>query len=214
MTPAPPLPLRVCPKHGLVAGRDGRCVICHRNDADGGRDVAGRRRLAGGLLVLVALMGTLLVWKGVRGRAPAGPTVIRGDVPVAAPAPPPTIVDDEEQGPAPRTPEEARERIRRDEQQQRQRALEAEVRRVPVRMFTVKTCPMCDLARDLLKQKGLSYREDDVEADPSALAAMRALTPSTQVPVFDVDGEVLVGYNPINVLAAVHRAAERRTRPR
>jgi glutaredoxin len=211
MNPAPPLPLRLCPKHGLVAGRDGRCVICHRNDGERTSTGAGRRVIAW-LLAAVALVAVVLIWRGLRNRPAAVSTVIRGDTPAAvAPAPPSTPDDD---APATRTPEEARERIRRGDEEQRQRTIEAEMRRVPVRMFTVKECPMCDLARDLLKQKGLSYSEADVGTDAEALAAMRKLTPSTQAPVFDVDGEVQVGYNPMNLLSAVRRAADRRTRPR
>ncbi len=208
MNPAPPLPLRVCPKHGLVAGKDGRCVICHRDDADSEGDGSGRR-VAAWVLVAVALFGGVLLWKGLRGRRAEAPVVVRdAPLPVVV-APPPAVVDE---GPAPRSFDEVKEQVRLSEAQDRQRAIEAEMHKVPVRLFKIEKCEMCDRARAFFKEKGLTYSELDVDTDPAALESMHRLTPATQVPVLDVDGEVLVGFGPTNLLGAVRRAAERRTK--
>ena len=207
MNQVPQLPTRVCPRHGLVAGRDGRCVICHR-DMAGREDPGGTRQVLGWVLAGVALFGGVLLWKGLRGARPAAPSVVTADsvVPAARPA----VVDDRDEGPGPALPDEVRAASRVASEASRQRDIEGAMHRVPVRMFTVPKCEMCDVARAYLKEKGLSYTEIDVGSDPGALAAMHKLTPSSQVPVFDVDGEVLVGFGPTNVIGAVRRAAEKR----
>ena len=206
MNQVPQLPTRVCPRHGLVAGRDGRCVICHRDRAKSD-DPQGSRQIVGLVLAAVALFGGVLVWKGFRGARVTAPTVVTADP--GAPAPPPAVADRDE-GPGPLLPDEARAASRVASEASRQRDIEAAMTRVPVRMFTVAKCEMCDAARAYLKEKGLRFTETDVGSDPSALEAMHKLTPSSQVPVFDVDGEVLVGFGPTNVIGAVRRAAEKR----
>jgi glutaredoxin 3 len=205
---APPLPVRVCPKHGLVAGRDGRCVICHRDDAENEGDGSGRR-VAAWVLVAVALVGGVLVWKGTRGSRAEAPIAVRVDRPAPAVVAPPAAVDE---GPAPRSVDEAQQRARLEAVQDQQRAIEAEMHKVPIRLFMIQKCETCDAARAFFKEKGLTYSELDVNADPSALEAMHKITPSAQVPVLDVDGEVLVGFGPTNLLGALRRAADRRTK--
>ncbi|WP_265501848.1 glutaredoxin 3 [Paracoccus beibuensis] len=41
-----------------------------------------------------------------------------------------------------------------------------------VEIYTTRTCPFCIRAKQLLNQKGVSYSEIDVGADPSLRAAM------------------------------------------
>jgi glutaredoxin len=212
MNRPPPLPVRVCPRHGLVAGPDGRCVICHRGA--GHRSAKGSARALGGVaLVVVAIGGGAVIWKGARQRALAPPRdLVQGDARANGAAPTPTApVDD----PGPTADEQAKQQERRlAEQDRSERAVEAEVRNVGVVMYTVKKCEMCDAARTWMRDKGMAFREVDVEADATGLEAMRKLTPSDQVPVFDVDGEVLVGFGPTTVLGAVRRAADKRARTR
>jgi glutaredoxin len=203
--PQPPPLLRLCPKHGIVAGRDGRCVICHRSDDDT-RSEGGTRRLIGGLLLCVAVVGGVVVWKGGRARPAPAAVVERA---IVAP-PPPAAVDDED--PPARTPDESLAAAHGAAEQRRQRDLEVEMHRVRVRMFVDDKCELCGAARDFLKEQGLSYTEADVGADPEALAALRKLTPNPTVPSFDVDGEVVVGFGPSSLLGAVRRAADKRTR--
>jgi glutaredoxin len=206
----PPLPLRLCPRHGLVAGRDGRCIICRRNDDEGDASRVSRRVLVGLILPIVLACG-VLVWKGTSAtRRP--PVALRSEPSgtVLARAAPAVPAADE--GPAPRADDATRAAIHADEERARQRTIEEEMHKVRIRMFVTNTCEMCDVARDWLKKQGLPCSEINVDDGPDALAEMRRITPSQQVPVFDVEGLVLVGFGPNNVLGAVRRAADRHTR--
>jgi glutaredoxin len=189
-------------------------VICHRGGEH--RSAKGSARAVGGVaLVAVAIGGGAALWKGARQRALAPPRdLVQGDVPapVAAPTPAPTAAVDD---PGPTADEQAKQQERRlAEQERSERAVEAETRNVRVVMYTIKKCDMCDVARTWMRDKGMAFREVDLDADATGLEAMRKLTPSDQVPVFDVDGEVLVGFGPTNVLGAVRRAADKRSRAR
>ncbi len=205
MPPAPPLPIRVCPKHGLVAGPDGRCMICHRDDA-GTDDGGGARRLAFGLVATVAIVAGVVGWKL---RARSAPVVGATERPALVAPRPAEAPEDPE--PA-RSPEVAMAEAHAAQVQQRQRSIEDEMRKVPIRMYMARTCDICDGARDWFKEKGMTYSEVDVNADPSALEELKKLTPSPVLPTFDVDGEVLVSFAPTLMLGAARRAAERRTR--
>jgi glutaredoxin len=207
MDPVKPLPLRVCPRHGLVAGLDGRCVICHRDDA-GGEAGDGGRRVVSVLLLAGALLGCVMIWKGVRGHNP--PAAVEAAPAVPVQAPPAAPVPDED--PRARSAEQVFGAARAAADRDRQRDIEAEMHRVPIRMFMNATCELCIDARGWLKQTGLTYSEVDVGTDPEGLAVLRKLTPSAAVPTFEIDGEVLVGFGQASVLGAVRRAAEKRLR--
>lgn len=199
----PPLPVRVCPRHGLVVGRDGRCVICHRDD-NNRIEEKGNQQILAWTLGIAVVMGGAFMWRTVRQIRAASPPIAETDAPVRPPPPPP-----EEPEPEPTTTPEVRTQRRLAAEKERQRDIEADMRRVRIKMFMVRKCEMCDAARDHMKAKGMTFQEIDVD-DPGGLADMRKLTPSTQVPVFDVEGEVLVGFAPTLLTGAVRRAADKR----
>jgi glutaredoxin len=201
----PPQLLRVCPRHGLVAGLDGRCVICHRNDVQTAGRGSGRTVLMVAL-ACAALLGGTLVLKGMRGRQRAAPAETAVAVNVPPPPPPP------DEDPAPRPAEEAAAAAHRVDEQNRIRDVDAAMYRIPIKMYVDGHCDMCEAARGWMKEKGLRWSEVDVAADPDALEALKKLTPSPTVPTFEVGGEVLVGFGPSSLLGAMRRAAEKQTR--
>ncbi|MEK7655879.1 MAG: glutaredoxin family protein [Patescibacteria group bacterium] len=64
-----------------------------------------------------------------------------------------------------------------------------------IKLYTTKTCPYCKLAKDFLNEKGTSFTEIDVAEDPAAANEMVKLSGQMGVPVIDVDGKVIVGWN-------------------
>jgi glutaredoxin-like YruB-family protein len=62
-------------------------------------------------------------------------------------------------------------------------------------IYTTTWCGFCKMAKKYMDELGISYQEKDVERDPAA--GMEAVQKSGQmgVPVIDVNGTIIVGFN-------------------
>ena len=64
-----------------------------------------------------------------------------------------------------------------------------------VKVYSTKTCPWCVKVKDHLKQKGVKYDDIDVGADPKAANEMIEKSGQMGVPVIDINGKIIVGYD-------------------
>lgn len=62
----------------------------------------------------------------------------------------------------------------------------------PVTLYVVPDCPLCARARAWLDEHNIEYVERDVANDFGALRAMHRLTRQRFVPVFEMNGRILV----------------------
>lgn len=64
-----------------------------------------------------------------------------------------------------------------------------------VTIYTTTWCGFCRMAKDYMNKLGVKFEEKDVEQDPAA--AQEAVQKSGQmgVPVIDVNGTVILGFN-------------------
>ncbi|MFH1500995.1 MAG: glutaredoxin domain-containing protein [archaeon] len=62
-------------------------------------------------------------------------------------------------------------------------------------VYSTETCPWCHRVKDWLKEKKVKFEDKNVAED--ANAAQEAVEKSGQmgVPVIDVDGEIIVGFD-------------------
>jgi glutaredoxin len=85
------------------------------------------------------------------------------------------------------------------------------VRRGPVIIYGAEWCGACHDAARYLRRKGVAYVEKDIEKDAAAAREMqqklakRGLNAGS-IPVLDVRGKVMVGFNPAEVDAALGAA--------
>jgi glutaredoxin len=84
------------------------------------------------------------------------------------------------------------------------------MREVPIAMYITTWCPVCVRARGWLTRNGYRFVEHDVEKDERAAMIHRALSPRGSVPMFDVDGTVVIGFNPAVLNAVILRAVRER----
>lgn len=64
-----------------------------------------------------------------------------------------------------------------------------------ITIYTASWCGVCKAAKAYMRSKGIAYVEKDVEKDPAAKAEMDSRVGGTaSVPVIDVNGEVMVGF--------------------
>ncbi len=64
-----------------------------------------------------------------------------------------------------------------------------------IKIYTTQTCPYCVMAKDYFKQKGVQYEELDVSGDEKAREEMINKSNQMGVPVLDIDGVIIVGFN-------------------
>lgn len=68
-------------------------------------------------------------------------------------------------------------------------------RRHRVLVFTTPTCPWCVRAKGYLRGRGVPFREVDVSRDPSAARDLVRRTGQMGVPVIEIDGTPIVGFD-------------------
>jgi glutaredoxin 3 len=64
-----------------------------------------------------------------------------------------------------------------------------------VTVYSTPTCPWCDRAKNYLKEIGVAYEEKDVSKDIAAAQEMTKLSGQMGVPVLNIDGKVVVGFD-------------------
>ena len=75
-----------------------------------------------------------------------------------------------------------------------------------VKVYSTPTCPYCTMAKDFLKEKGVEFEDIDVSEDQAAAKEMVEKSGQMGVPVIDIDGELIVGFNK----PAIEKALEKR----
>ncbi len=64
-----------------------------------------------------------------------------------------------------------------------------------VTIYSTPTCTYCHAAKDFFTANGVEYTELDVAADLAARADMVSKSGQMGVPVIDVDGTIVVGFD-------------------
>lgn len=70
----------------------------------------------------------------------------------------------------------------------------------PITMYTTAWCPDCRRAKSFLKERGVNFREVNIEEDPAAEGiVLKANNGKAKVPTFDVGGRFFA-CSPFNAL--------------
>lgn len=65
-----------------------------------------------------------------------------------------------------------------------------------VTVYSTPTCPYCVRAKEYLRARGVNYRDVDVSRDRAAAMEMIQKSGQMGVPVVDIGGEIVVGFQP------------------
>ena len=68
-----------------------------------------------------------------------------------------------------------------------------------VLIYSTPTCVYCKMAKAFLQNHNISYEEKDVATDEKARKEMIDKSGQLGVPVIDIDGQIIVGYNEVNL---------------
>jgi len=64
-----------------------------------------------------------------------------------------------------------------------------------VTVYSTPTCPYCTMAKRYLAERGVKYEDVNVAADQARALEMLTKTGQMGVPVLDIGGEVIIGFD-------------------
>lgn len=64
-----------------------------------------------------------------------------------------------------------------------------------VTIYSSPTCHYCHMAKEFFANNNITYTDRDVATDPTAITEAVEKSGQMGVPVIDIDGEVLVGFD-------------------
>ncbi|MEN6476766.1 MAG: glutaredoxin domain-containing protein [Rectinema sp.] len=74
-----------------------------------------------------------------------------------------------------------------------------------VTLYSTPSCSYCRLAEDYFRKKGVSYTKYDVASDRRKAEEMLRKSGQMGVPVIDVNGRIIVGFNQAEIERALNR---------
>jgi len=72
-----------------------------------------------------------------------------------------------------------------------------------VTVYSTQSCPWCKRAKDFLKANNVDFEEVDVSMDANRAEEMIKKSGQRGVPVLDIDGKVIVGFDQDAIKAAL-----------
>jgi glutaredoxin-like YruB-family protein len=72
-------------------------------------------------------------------------------------------------------------------------------------VYSTSTCPYCVMAKDWLKGKKIEYEDINVGIDQAKAREMIQKSGQMGVPVIDVDGEIIIGFDKPKIEAALKK---------
>ncbi len=77
-----------------------------------------------------------------------------------------------------------------------------------IKVYSTPTCPWCKKAKEFFKEKKLEFTEFDVSEDEKARKEMMKKSGQMGVPVIDIDGKIIVGFDPQEIKLALESKSE------
>ena len=64
-----------------------------------------------------------------------------------------------------------------------------------VKVYSTPTCPYCHAAKEFLKENKIRFEEIDVSKNSDAAKEMIEKSGQMGVPVIDIDGQIIIGFD-------------------
>jgi len=73
-----------------------------------------------------------------------------------------------------------------------------------IKVYSTEFCPYCLSLKEFLKEHGVQFEEVDVTEDQNAQEEMIAKSGQMGVPVVDIDGQIVVGFDKERISQLLH----------
>jgi len=74
---------------------------------------------------------------------------------------------------------------------------------IKVKVYSTQTCPFCDKLKDFLKEHKVKFEDFDVNEDRNAALEMIKKSKQTGVPVIEIDGKIITGFDVLKIKKAL-----------
>lgn len=74
-----------------------------------------------------------------------------------------------------------------------------------IKVYSTNSCPWCVKAKTYIQSKGFAYEELNVQEDMNARQEMVSKSKQMGVPVIDIDGTVIVGFDKAAIDTALNK---------
>ncbi len=74
-----------------------------------------------------------------------------------------------------------------------------------VKIYTTPTCLWCKKTKEFLKSKKIAYTNVDVSSSEKAAQEMMKKSGQMGVPVLDINGKIMVGFDPDSIMNALSK---------
>ena len=64
-----------------------------------------------------------------------------------------------------------------------------------VKVYSTETCPYCKMAKQFLAENNVQFEDIDVSSNQTAAQEMISKSGQMGVPVLDIDGKIVVGFD-------------------
>ncbi|MBU3203008.1 glutaredoxin domain-containing protein [Clostridium algidicarnis] len=68
-----------------------------------------------------------------------------------------------------------------------------------ITVYSTETCPWCIKVKEYLRENKISFNEKDINLDRNAAIEMMSKSGQGGVPVLDIDGKIIVGFDKENI---------------
>jgi glutaredoxin 3 len=72
-----------------------------------------------------------------------------------------------------------------------------------VKIYSTPACPFCMMAKKFLRENNIDFEDMDVSADQAKAQEMVQKSGQMAVPVIDIDGEIIVGFDKEKIIKAL-----------
>lgn len=74
-----------------------------------------------------------------------------------------------------------------------------------VKIYSTPSCGYCRMAKEYFDREGVSYTDYNIMANPGKADEMLQKSGQMGVPVLDINGRIIVGFNKREIEKALHR---------
>ena len=74
-----------------------------------------------------------------------------------------------------------------------------------VKIYSTPACPYCKMAKQFLKENNIPFNDIDVTSDKQSAQEMIDKSGQMGVPVIEIDGKIIIGFNKAEILKGLGR---------